>query len=138
MEHCVIASSSGASPKDICPMNCRKDRFALQDIEGHSFPLVCDRRCRNHLFTSTDICILPVLHLFSETKISGLRVETQLDSSHKVGEITAIYRNVFDNLSSGQPIDVSANIESLEIITGRKMSDGLLRKSSNIEELKSV
>ncbi|MBN2591480.1 MAG: U32 family peptidase [Sedimentisphaerales bacterium] len=138
MEHCVIASSSGESPKDICSMNCRKDRFSMQDIEGHSFPLVCDRRCRNHLFTSTDVCILPHINLFSGSKISGLRVEAQLDSSNKVGEITSIYRNVLNSLSSGQPIDISANIDLLENITGRKMSNGPLRKSSNIEELKSV
>jgi U32 family peptidase len=138
MEHCVIASSSGASPKDICPMNCRKDKFAMQDIDGHTFPLVCDRRCRNHLFTSKDVCILPNLNLFSESKISGLRVEAQLDSSDKVSEITSIYRNVLDSLSSAQPVDVFAAMESIENITGRKMSSGPLRKISNVQELKSV
>lgn len=136
MEHCVIASSSGASPKDICPMHCRKDRFAMQDIEGQSFPLVCDRRCRNHLFTSTDICVLPRMHLLVQTKISGIRVEAQLDSAETVRRIVAIYRNALDSLRSGQYINVSANIESLEKATGRRMSDGALKSSINLKELK--
>jgi putative protease len=136
MEHCVIASASGASPKDICPMHCRKDRFAMQDTEGQSFPLVCDRRCRNHLFTSTDVCVLPRLHILAQVKISGIRVEAQLDSAETVGQIVAIYRNTLDSLQSGQYFNISADIESLEKATGRRMSDGALKSVINIEELK--
>ncbi|HUU17216.1 MAG TPA: U32 family peptidase, partial [Sedimentisphaerales bacterium] len=135
MEHCVIASSSGASPKDICPMHCRKDRFAMQDVQGQSFPLICDRRCRNHLFTSTDICVLPRLHLLSQANVSGIRIEAQLDNPQMVGQIVSIYRNSLDSLGNGQYFEISQSIESLERATGRKMSDGALKSLTNIEEL---
>ncbi len=135
MEHCVIASSSGASPKDICPMHCKKDRFAMQDVQGQSFPLICDRRCRNYLFTSTDICVLPRLHLLSKANISGIRIEAQLDNPQTVGQIVSIYRNALDSIRNGQYFEISQNVESLEEATGRKMSDGALKSLIDIEEL---
>jgi putative protease len=135
MEHCVIASSSGASPKDICPMHCRKDHFTMRDMRGQSFPLVCDRRCRNHLFTSTDICILPRLHLLLNKNISGIRIEAQLDSAQTVARIVSIYRNALDSVRNGQYFEVSQSVESLEKATGRKMSDGALKSLINVEEL---
>lgn len=135
MEHCVIASSSGASPRDICPMHCRKDRFAMQDMHGQSFPLICDRRCRNHLFTSTDICVLPRLHLLTKANVSGIRIEAQLDNSKTVAKIVSIYRNALDSIRNGQYFEVSKSVESLEKATGRKMSDGALKSLIDIEEL---
>ncbi len=134
MEHCVIASSSGASPMDICPMHCRKDRFAMQDMQGQSFSLICDRRCRNHLFTSADVCVFPRLHLLTNANVSGIRIEAQLDSAQTVARIVSIYRDALDSIKNGQHFEISESVEFLEKVTGRKMSDGALKSLINIEE----
>ena len=107
----------------------------MQDMQGQSFPLICDRRCRNHLFTSADICVLPRLHLLTNTNVSGIRIEAQLDSAKTVARIVSIYRNALDSIRNGQYSEISKSVESLEKATGRKMSDGVLKSLIDIEEL---
>lgn len=124
LEHCVLASAAGVNPQDICPMYCRRGAYALQDTSAHDFPLECDRRCRNHIFTATDVCVLPNLSRMASTGISGLRIEGQLDSPSTIETITRIYRNAIDSLRAGKTPSVNNELEEIRNATGRPLSDG--------------
>lgn len=124
LEHCVLAGAAGANPQGICPMFCRKGMYALQDASEYDFPLECDRRCRNHIFTATDICVLPNLSLMASTGISGLRIEGQLDRPSTVEIITRIYRKAIDTLKAGETPDITDELEEIKNATGRPLSDG--------------
>jgi putative protease len=124
LEHCVLAGAAGTNPQGICPMYCRKGAYALQDDSAYDFPLESDRRCRNHIFTATDVCVLPNLSSMASTGISGLRIEGQLDSPSTVEIITGIYRKVIDSLKAGETPDIADELEEIKNATGRPLSDG--------------
>jgi putative protease len=124
LEHCVLAGAGGTNPQGICPMFCRKGIYALQDASEYDFPLECDRRCRNHIFTATDVCVLPNLSSIASTSISGLRIEGQLDPPSTIEIITQIYRRTIDSLKAGKPSDITDELEEIKNATGRPLSDG--------------
>ncbi|MBN2291334.1 MAG: U32 family peptidase [Pirellulales bacterium] len=124
LEHCVLAGAAGINPQDICPLYCRRGAYVLQDATAHDFPLECDRRCRNHIFTATDVCVLPNLSRMASTGISGLRIEGQLDSPSTVETITRIYRNTLDSLRAGKTPSINDELEEIRNTTGRPLSDG--------------
>lgn len=124
LEHCVLAGAAGINPQGICPMYCRKGTYTMQDASEHDFPLECDRRCRNHIFTATDVCILPNLSSIASTGVSGLRIEGQLDSPSSVEIITRIYRKAIDSLKAGEAPSIADELEEIKNATGRPLSDG--------------
>jgi putative protease len=124
LEHCVLASAAGVNPQGICPRYCHKGVYALQDASGHDFALECDRRCRNHVFTATDVCVLPNLSKIASTGISGLRIEGQLDCPSTVEIITRVYRKTIDTLKAGGLLSIASELEEIENATGRALGDG--------------
>jgi putative protease len=124
LEHCVLAGAAGTNPQGICPMHCRRGVYALQDAAAHDFPLECDRRCRNHIFTATDVCILPNLSRVAATGIAGLRIEGQLDTPSTVAVLTGIYRKTIDSLRAGEMPDIAGGLEEIRNTTGRELSEG--------------
>lgn len=124
LEHCVLASTTGTNPQGICPMYCRKGAYVLQDASAYNFPLECDRRCRNHIFTATDVCVLPSLSLIASTGVSGLRIEGQLDRPSTVEIVTRIYRKAIDYLKAGKSPNITDDIEEIRNATGRPLSEG--------------
>ncbi|MBM3892005.1 MAG: U32 family peptidase, partial [Verrucomicrobia bacterium] len=69
LEHCVIAAATGDTPQGVCPMNCRRAEFALHDANGQAHRIEGDRRCRNHLYMASDVCVLPNLGLLAGTRL---------------------------------------------------------------------
>ncbi len=124
MEHCVIASATGENPQGVCSMRCRLGAYALEDAALQVYPLECDRRCRNHVFTATDVCVLPNLSRIASLGISGLRIEGQLDKAETIGTVTRIYRQSIDRLKAAEPIAVSDSLARITAATGRPLSDG--------------
>ena len=124
MEHCVIASAAGENPQGVCSMRCRLGAYALQDAASQVYLLECDRRCRNHVFTATDVCVLPSLSRMAALGISGLRIEGQLDRAETIATITRIYRESIDRLKAGEPIAVADALSQISAATGRPLSDG--------------
>ena len=124
LEHCVLASAAGENPQDLCSMHCRQGAYALEDTQSQSHPLECDRRCRNHVFTPSDVCVLPSLARMLSLGISGLRIEGQLDAAETVRTVTQTYRNAIDRLKAGQTIDLSEALTQIAEATGRPLSDG--------------
>jgi len=124
LEHCVLAGAAGTNPHGICPMYCRKGAYILQDASAYDFPLECDRRCRNHIFTATDVCVLPNLSSIASTGVSGLRIEGQLDSPSTVEIITRIYRKAIDCIKAPEAPGITDELEEIKNATGRLLSDG--------------
>ncbi|MEN6426847.1 MAG: U32 family peptidase [Phycisphaerales bacterium] len=124
LEHCVLAAASGQNPQGVCSMPCHRGVYALQDMESRTFPLETDRRCRNHLFTPTDVCVLPNLSQMLSLGISGARIEAQLDTPDTVAIVARIYREAVDQLRKGQTVDVADAISKISTATGRPLSDG--------------
>ena len=124
LEHCVLASAAGEHPQGLCSMRCRQGAYALEDAQAHRHPLECDRRCRNHVFTPSDVCVLPSLARILSLGISGLRIEGQLDAAETIRTITRIYRDAIDRLRSGEPIEVSDALAGITTATSRPLSDG--------------
>jgi putative protease len=124
LEHCVLAGAAGTNPQGICPMYCRKGSYALQDTSKYYFPLECDRRCRNHIFTATDVCVLPNLSRIISTGISGLCIEGQLDCPSTVEIVTRIYRKAIDSLKAGETPSIADELEEIRNATGRPLSNG--------------
>jgi putative protease len=124
LEHCVLATASGQSPQGVCSMPCRRATYALEDTGSQAFPLETDRRCRNHIFTQTDVCVLPNLSRVLSLGISGLRIEGQLDKPETVAVVTQVYRRAIDSLRNGQAIDVADGLSTISAATNRPLSDG--------------
>jgi putative protease len=124
LEHCVLASAGGENPQGLCSMRCRQGAYALDDTSGQSHPLECDRRCRNHVFTPFDVCVLPNLARMLALGISGLRIEGQLDSAETVRTLTGVYRNAIDRLKAGQTIKVADALTKITDATERPLGDG--------------
>jgi len=124
MEHCVIASAAGENPQGVCSMRCRLGVYALEDASSQVFALETDRRCRNHVFTAADVCVLANLSRLAALGISGLRIEGQLDKAETVAIVTQVYREAIDCLRNGQTIDVTEGLSKISAATGRPLSDG--------------
>jgi len=124
LEHCVLASVDGENPQGLCSMRCRQGAYALEDTGAQSHPLECDRRCRNHVFTASDVCALPNLARMLALGISGLRIEGQLESAETIRTVTGVYRNAIDCLRAGGAIKVAEAVSQISAVTGRPLSDG--------------
>ena len=101
LEHClpaIIVTKSNAN--GVCRQPCRHMNYALKDEKGEVRPIEVDQYCRNHIFFSSDLCILPYISSFMKTEINSLRIEAQYYNNDLVGTIVKLYRkqmDVFDN-----------------------------------------
>ncbi len=136
LEHCVIAGATSHGPADICPMNCRWGVYTLRDAANQDYLLEPDKRCRNHIFTATDVCVLANLSRIALLPIAGLRIEGQLDDSSTVKTVTAVYRKAIDSLKAGKTIDVDAGLEGIRAATGRPLCDGAFDFQSVCDRMK--
>lgn len=124
LEHCVLATAWGENPQGVCSMRCRRAVYALEDAGGQRHPLEFDRRCRNHLFTAADVCVLPSLSRLATLGIAGLRLECQLDKPETVAVLTRVYRQALDRLQADETIDIDNALAEISAATGRPLSDG--------------
>ena len=124
LEHCILATAWGENPQGFCSMRCRRAAYAMEDAGGQKHPLEFDRRCRNHLFTAADVCVLPNLKRLVALGFSGLRLECQLDKPETVGTITRVYREAINRLKAGEPMDADNAVAEISAATGRPLSDG--------------
>jgi U32 family peptidase len=124
LEHCVLATAENAVDTRDCSQNCTQGDYLLQDSAGLHYPLACDTRCRNHLYTATDVCALPNLARLVSCQMHHLRLECQLDNPDTVALIVASYRTALDALKNGQAPEVSPLVQQIQQATGRPLSDG--------------
>lgn len=126
LEDCLLAAFGEPAETDVCEMPCLRGPAALRDASGQAFPIQADPRCRNHVFTSADVCVLPNLGRIVATGIAGLRVEAQADPPEVVETIVATYRRALDAMRAGETFDAAAGVETVRAAVGRPISDGAL------------
>jgi putative protease len=105
VDHCVIAlHGSPGGRKDVCRGPCRHVGFALRDRAGEVRPVIADQYCRNHLLTSHDVGILPVLPRFLLDAVRSIRIEAQFYPPELTALITRAYRTRLNGLAAGDGI----------------------------------
>lgn len=120
LEHCLIAAEHGKTSADFCNNYCSSGAFELKDEKGISHKVYSDQYCKNHIILTKDICYLPILKELKELGASAFRIEAQHYTPDQVEKVTAIYRNIMDNLQ-----EFKWNYEhalKLTDITGRRQS----------------
>ena len=58
-----------------------------------------DQHCRNYVFLSKDLCVLPYLNLYLRNKVELLRIKLQHYADYVVGLATEAYRWHMDYLA---------------------------------------
>ncbi len=114
LEHCLPANiiTSKSNANGVCRQPCRHMNYALRDEKGEIRPIEVDQYCRNHIFFASDLCALPYLYSFMNSKVAAFRIEAQYYNDDFVGTIVRLYRNRLDILSSpdskdtGLPLDI--------------------------------
>ncbi|MFN3466269.1 MAG: peptidase U32 family protein [Candidatus Brocadiales bacterium] len=100
LEHClpslILSKNSG---KEVCRLQCRYNSYALRDDLGEVRPIEVDQHCRNYIFLSKDLCVLPYLNSFLRSKVISLRIEAQYYADDVVGLVTEAYRRHMDYLA---------------------------------------
>mgnify|MGYP001559010262 CR=1 FL=1 len=76
--------------------------YALKDELGEVRPIEVDQHCRNYIFLSKDLCILPYLNLYLRSKVESLRIKLQCYADDVVGLAIEAYRWHMDYLA-GNP-----------------------------------
>jgi putative protease len=124
LEHCVLATASGTTPQGICPMPCRRGKYVMEDVSGQAYPVVCDRRCRNHLYTAADVCVLPNLVRMLSCGVTRLRLEAPFDTPATVATVVGAYREAANQVVEGKPLEAQALTDRVTQATGRPVCDG--------------
>ncbi len=99
LEHCLPSLIMGKnSSKEACRMQCRYSSYALKDELGEVRAIEVDQYCRSHILLSGELCVLPYLGSFLESKLGALRIEAQYYEAGLVGIVTGAYRKHMDFL----------------------------------------
>ncbi|MDK2800305.1 MAG: family peptidase [Clostridiales bacterium] len=134
MEHCVYASQydveditddAGFTAQDCCQDFCKNGILHLIDEQGCEHPVFSDQYCRNHIVTSKDVCLLPLLKELCALGVKAVRIEGQHYQPDVLGKVVSIYRNAIDSIHEGKETDGDL-IKQLKQITGRGQSSGAL------------
>lgn len=125
LEYCLISAAQRNSSDTTCMDLCRQVPFALCDMTGHTYPIKVDHRCRNHILSNHDLCILPQLRRFMVKGITAIRIEAQFDTPETIGVITQTYRKALDTLSKGEAFDWKPAVNKIIAATGRPVNDGV-------------
>ncbi|WHH61188.1 U32 family peptidase [Petroclostridium sp. X23] len=125
-EHCVYAASSSKfTSQDCCEDFCEGNRTVLVDEQGCKHPIYADQYCRNHMITSKDICLLPLIKDLCSLGVGALRIEGQHYQPEVLGKVVAVYRDAIKHLHlQEENDDVRTNM--LKEITGRGQTLGAL------------
>ncbi len=124
LEHCIYAAKhSNYTAQDCCPDLCKGERISLVDEKGFEHPVFADQYCRNHIITSKDICLLPIVNKLMSWGVVAVRVEGQHYDAEVLGKVVAVYRQIIDGTNQKSYKDY---MDQIIAITGREQSLGAL------------
>jgi len=72
------------------PMNCRRGVYTLRDAANQDYLLEPDKRCRNHIFTANDVCVLANLSRIASLGMSLTGLSFWRTDPNPVGGITHV------------------------------------------------
>lgn len=98
-EHCLPAALlEGTTKQRLCSGFCRKRRYGLKDTAGQVHVVEIDNNCRNHIYLTNDLALLPYLSSFYGAGFASLRLEIPLYKAAEAGAVTKLYRQEIDSL----------------------------------------
>jgi putative protease len=93
IEHCIVGMNiQGVSKKDFCKMPCAQDEYLLIDAQGSKRRLKTDKYCRTHLFSESELMILPLLGSFLNLGAHAFRIDARLYTPFQTGEVVRLYK----------------------------------------------
>lgn len=95
-EYCAMGSFLGDLHKGDCKQACLKGTHWFKDRKGERFPLVGDQYCRMHVLNAKEMSMLPHVFRFGRSGIARIRIEGKTETSARLGETVALYRNILD------------------------------------------
>lgn len=99
LEHCIPAMAiSGSHKKEYCRQVCQYIGYALKDERGEIRPIETDQYCRNHLLLARDVCVLPYLQSFMQTRIHSFRIEAHYYEDTLVKTLVSLYHKYLNIL----------------------------------------
>ena len=101
LEYCLIKDTANITLGRDCSEICQQGPARLMDTTGNVYPVVADRRCRNHILSSGDFCFLPQLVRLLGWSVAGIRIEAQHYAPESISRIVGIYRQALDGCHQG-------------------------------------
>ncbi|MGD0152807.1 MAG: DUF3656 domain-containing protein, partial [Thermacetogeniaceae bacterium] len=98
-EYCPLGAATATS--DQCPGPCRSKSCLLKDRQGYLFPLQLDEHCRMTLYNARELCLSEHLDDIIQDGYGALRLELRFHEAGEVLEITGVYRQALNLLSTG-------------------------------------
>lgn len=99
LEHCIPAMvTSKSHKKDHCRQVCQYMGYALKDERGEIRTIEIDQYCRNHILLARDMCVLPYLNAFVQTRVNVFRIEAQYYEDALVKTIVSLYHKYLSML----------------------------------------
>ncbi len=124
LEHCVYAADqSNYTAQDCCPDLCINKKISLVDEKGFEHPVFTDQYCKNHMITSKDICLLPIINKLRSWGVTAFRIEGQHYTAQVLGKVVSIYRHIIDRTNE---VSYEHYMNKIKAITGREQSLGAL------------
>ncbi len=100
-DHCLPAALvEETTQADGCGLSCREKKISLLDDKGQEHPVEVDEDCRNHIFLSNELALLPFLRDFIRAGAAGFRLELRTYLPEEVGHVTSLYRKHLDMITA--------------------------------------
>ncbi|HAX73457.1 MAG TPA: peptidase U32 [Firmicutes bacterium] len=98
MEHCLMCAADGQDSIIDCDKQCLKGAFVMEDENGFKHTVYADQYCKNHLISTKDHCLMPILKEVNDLGVDTFRIEAGHYTPSVVGEVVAIYRKAIDEI----------------------------------------
>lgn len=103
-DHCLHAAlGEGSTRADVCGLSCREKRISLLDEKGQEHCVEVDEDCRNHIFLTNELALLPFLRDFIRAGAASLRLELRTYLPEEIGPVTSLYRKHIDMVTGDNP-----------------------------------
>lgn len=122
MDYCVVRAAH-ADWEGECARYCLQDRYALVDLCGQQYPLVCDEKCRNHILFPFELSLLPYLQEISGWGVKSIRIEGQYYQDQDLRRVVEIYREALKQIADGS-WNVLPSFAKLSRVFPRGVSSG--------------
>lgn len=122
MDYCVVRAAQ-ADWEGECARYCLQDRYALADVCGQKYPVICDENCRNYILFPFELSLLPYLQVISGWGVKSIRIEGQYYQDQALRGVIEIYREALEQMAVGK-WEVLPSWEKMNRLFPRGISSG--------------
>ncbi|MEQ8235407.1 MAG: U32 family peptidase [Syntrophomonadaceae bacterium] len=122
MDYCVVRAAQ-ADWEGECARYCLQGRYALADLCGQEYPVICDENCRNYVLFPFELSLLPYLQDISGWGVKSIRIEGQYYQEQDLRRVLEIYIEALKQMAEGS-WNVLPGFEKLGRLFPRGISSG--------------